>query len=86
MAFLPVSNALVVTGGRNDDLCKENITPFLSDLHLFLLDQKVWINVKYSEFSQRLDHICNASISVVSDNQNFERIVVFGGIQNNIKT
>jgi len=67
MAFLPVSNAIIVTGGRNDSLCKKNITPFLNDLHLFLLDQKVWLKVKYSYDSERIDHICNFSLSVVTD-------------------
>ena len=38
MAYLPVSNAIVVTGGRNDSLCLEKITPILNDCHLFLLD------------------------------------------------
>lgn len=38
MAFLPINSAIVVCGGRNDDLCKEHITPILNDLHLYLLD------------------------------------------------
>lgn len=86
MAFLPVSNAIVVTGGRNDDLCKKQITPFLSDLHLFLLDQKVWIKVKYSCDSDSLDNICNSSLSIVTDGDKFERIILFGGLKNTIKT
>ena len=82
MAFLPKSAAIVVTGGRNDDLCSEGqqITPFLNDLHLFLLDQKVWIGVKYSQNSSRLDHVCNSSIAVVSDGPYMEKIMIFGGI------
>jgi hypothetical protein len=43
MAYLPVNNSILIAGGRNDELCKTNITPLLNDLHLFLLDQKVWI-------------------------------------------
>lgn len=38
MCFLPVSNAIVVCGGRNDENCKVNLTPCLNDLHLFLID------------------------------------------------
>jgi hypothetical protein len=80
MLFLPVSSALVVTGGRNDDLCKVNKTPMLNDLHMFLLDQKVWINIKYSDSSKRLGYICNASATVVTDGYNFEKIILFGGV------
>jgi hypothetical protein len=43
MSYLPMNNSIMIAGGRNDDLCKQNITPLLNDLHLFLLDQKVWI-------------------------------------------
>lgn len=80
MAFLPVNNALIVTGGRNDELCSKNITPCLNDLHLFLLDQKVWLKVKFSYDSERLDALCNASLSVVTDGSSYERIILFGGI------
>jgi hypothetical protein len=38
MGFLPLSNAILISGGRNDDLCHKNITPFLNDIHMFLLD------------------------------------------------
>jgi hypothetical protein len=45
MNFLPINNALIVAGGRNDVLCKGLTTPFLDDLHVFLLDQKCWLRV-----------------------------------------
>eukprot|EP00352_Strombidinopsis_acuminata_P002573 CAMPEP_0176393022 /NCGR_PEP_ID=MMETSP0126-20121128/41362_1 /TAXON_ID=141414 ORGANISM="Strombidinopsis acuminatum, Strain SPMC142" /NCGR_SAMPLE_ID=MMETSP0126 /ASSEMBLY_ACC=CAM_ASM_000229 /LENGTH=51 /DNA_ID=CAMNT_0017764223 /DNA_START=181 /DNA_END=336 /DNA_ORIENTATION=+ len=38
MNFLPINNAIVIAGGRNDELCKQNASPFLNDIHLFLLD------------------------------------------------
>ena len=85
MAFLPNSAALVVFGGRNDTLCAENITPMLNDLHLFLLDQKIWLEVKYSFDSERLSDVCNSSMTVISDYQQ-EKIIIFGGIENHIKS
>jgi hypothetical protein len=45
MSFLPLNNALVIIGGRNDLESKHSQTPFLNDIHLFLLDQKAWIKV-----------------------------------------
>jgi hypothetical protein len=80
MVFLPINNAILIAGGRNDELCKTEITPFLNDIHFFLLDQKVWLKVKYSYDSGTLGHICNSSISVVTDGYGFERIILFGGI------
>ncbi len=85
MAFLPNSAALVLFGGRNDTLCAENITPMLNDLHLFLLDQKVWLQVKYSFDSERLSNVCNSSMTVISDYQQ-EKIIIFGGLENHIKS
>jgi hypothetical protein len=85
MAFLPNSAALVIFGGRNDTVCAENITPMLNDLHLFLLDQKVWLQVKYSFDSERLSYVCNSSIAVISENQQ-DKIIIFGGIENRVKS
>jgi hypothetical protein len=51
MAHLPYNNCLIVVGGRNDETFKETGSPFLNDMHLFLLDQKYWINVKYNTYS-----------------------------------
>lgn len=79
-----MKNALIVTGGRNDELCTQGQSPILNDLHMFLLDQKVWINVKFSNQSNRLQRIYNASMTLVTDNESFEKIILFGGIQNNI--
>lgn len=60
------------------------MTPFLNDLILFLLDQKVWLNVKYSVHSGRIDYIGNHSMAVVSDNEAYEKILIFGGITNQV--
>ena len=56
------------------------MTPLLNDIVLFLLDQKVWLNVKYSVNSERIKYISNHCMSVVSDNGNFESAMIFGGI------
>ena len=63
-----------------------NITPFLNDLVLFLLDQKVWLNVKYSVNSDRIDHMGNHAMGVVSDYESYEKILIFGGISNTVGT
>jgi hypothetical protein len=38
MSFLPANLALLIVGGRNDEMCKNMNTPYLNDIHLFLLD------------------------------------------------
>lgn len=42
MNYLPNIRALVVVGGRNDDLCKGMQIPFLNDIYLYSLDLKSW--------------------------------------------
>lgn len=59
MDYLPTNNSLIVMGGRNDEMCKQNATPFLNDIFLFLLDQKFWLQVKHSVASERIDFIGN---------------------------
>lgn len=61
-----------------------NITPFLNDLVLFLLDQKVWLTVKYSVNSDRIDHMGNHSMGVVCDYESYEKVLIFGGISNSV--
>lgn len=80
MSFLPVNCALLVAGGRNDIECKNLGTPYLNDLYLFLLDQKVWINVKYTRDSQIFDRTCNHAVTVITDNDQYERVIIFGGL------
>ena len=84
MAYLPVNNAILIAGGRNDSLCSTNTTPFLNDLTLFLLDQKVWLNVKHSVASCNLSFVGNHCMSVVSDEETYEKVLIFGGIQNQV--
>ena len=36
--YLPINMALLVAGGRNDQMCMNLNIPFLDDMHLFLLD------------------------------------------------
>jgi len=47
-----------------------------------MLDQKVWIRVKYSYNSDKLDFVGNHSVGVMVESTNYERIIIFGGIQN----
>lgn len=61
-----------------------NVTPFLNDLVLFLLDQKVWLNVKYSVNSERIEYMGNHAMGVVSDNESYEKVLIFGGISNTV--
>jgi hypothetical protein len=79
MSHLACNNALLVVGGRNDELLNST-TPFLNDVHLFLLDQKAWIQVKYTPFSERLLHLGNHSSCVLTNSHSFEKTVIFGGI------
>lgn len=44
----------------------------------------MWIKVKYSFDSNRLDYFCNQSVSVVTDNYRYEQVIIFGGITNKI--
>jgi hypothetical protein len=67
MTFLPINSALIIAGGRNDLVCKNLNTPFLDDIHLFLLDQKAWIKVRYTPLSQRLNRLGNHSMTTMSD-------------------
>ena len=80
MSFLPVNQALLIVGGRNDEVCKSLNTPFLNDIHLFLLDQKAWVSVKYTPQSQKLFRIGNHSMTTISDSEKYEKTIVFGGI------
>jgi|Transcript_24891 hypothetical protein len=84
MSYLPCNNSIIIAGGRNDSLSSTNMTPFLNDLVLFLLDQKVWLNVKYSINSDSIDFLGNHCMSVVSDYENYEKVLIFGGISNSI--
>jgi len=45
----------------------------------------VWINVKLTFNSDKLNHVGNHTMGVVTDGDNFERIIVFGGIQNEVQ-
>lgn len=58
----------------------------MNDLVLFMLDQKVWLNVKYSVNSERIEYMGNHCMSVVSDNESYEKVLIFGGISNKVGT
>ena len=47
MDYLPMSQALIIAGGRNDEECKSNSIPYLDDIYLFLLEQKSWLKAVY---------------------------------------
>jgi hypothetical protein len=55
-------------------------TPFLDDIHLFLLDQKTWIKLRFTPFSLAPPKIGNHSMVTLSDGEYFEKTVIFGGI------
>ena len=59
-----------------------NKTPFLNDIHLFNLDNRTWYQVKYTEGSERMDYMGNHCLAVFSDGDNYERIVLYGGLYN----
>ena len=80
MSFLPLNNALMIVGGRNDDVCVNLSTPFLDDIHLFLLDQKAWVNVKYAPHSKFLYRLGNHCMATMTDAESFEKTIIFGGI------
>ena len=85
MAYLPVNQSLVIVGGRNDEVCRRLSIPFLNDMHLYLLDQKAWIEVKYIPSSEHLCRMGNHTMTVMSDGETYEKILIFGGITNGKK-
>ena len=80
MEYLPCNNSILIAGGRNDAMSVTNMTPFLNDLILFLLDQKVWLSVKHGVTSDRLSHIGNHCMGVVTDDESYEKVLILGGI------
>jgi len=80
MSYLPCNNAIMIAGGRNDEVCKNMNTPYLDDIHLFLLDQKAWIPVKYTPFSQRIHRMGNHTSCTMTNSFSYEKTVLFGGI------
>lgn len=82
MTFLPINQSLLIVGGRNDEVQRRTNTPFLDDVHMFLLDQKSWITVKYTPFSEKLFRLGNQSMCTMTDAENFEKTIIFGGITN----
>ena len=80
MSVLTANKALLIVGGRNDEECKKLSTPFLNDIHLFLLDQKAWVKVKYTPFSERLHRLGHHCHCVMSDGESYEKTLIFGGI------
>lgn len=63
-------------------MCQVNKTPFFNDLWLLSLDNKSWLQVKYTDPSEKLDFVGNHCLAVVTDGDNYERVVMFGGIYN----
>ena len=86
MVYLPITLALLLSGGRNDELCAQQTTPFLNDIYLFLLDQKAWLKVKFTSGSDSFEYIGNHMMSCVSDSDSYERVMIFGGITNQVHT
>lgn len=80
MTYLPITQSLLIAGGRNDQECKRLNTPFLSDIQLFLLDQRAWINIKYFDFSTNLSRLGYHTMVTMSDGDTYEKTFIFGGI------
>ena len=51
-------------------------------MHMFLLDQKAWIHIKYIPTSKKLCRIGNHAMTVMTDGESYEKIIIFGGINN----
>ena len=49
-------------------------------MHLFLLDQKMWLRIKYIPVSEKLCSIGNHAMAVAQDEYGREKVVIFGGI------
>ena len=82
MVYLPINQSILIAGGRNDVMCKNMNNPFLDDMYLFLMDQKAWQQVKYVPHSQTLCRIGNHSMCVMTDNETYEKVLIFGGLNN----
>ena len=83
MNYLPCTKAIIVTGGRNDELNSKKNTRFFNDIYLFLLDQHTWMEVEYTRDSDYLHFIGNHACGVVTDYDDYENLLIFGGITNN---
>lgn len=82
MLYLPSCSAIVIVGGRNDLECKSMNIPFLDDMHLFMLDQKAWVKLKYIPKSMHLCRISQHSMCALTSPDRDQRFVIFGGINN----
>ena len=81
MSYLPVTNALLVVSGRNDEICKSEQTPYLSDIFLYLLEQETWIQVKHTSNSHKMDKMSYHTACVIANqDNNYEKILIFGGV------
>ena len=69
LEYLPLSQAIILVGGRNDEVCKNKNIPYLDDIHLFLLEQKAWIQAVYIPKSLRLFSMSNHSMCVYVDQE-----------------
>jgi hypothetical protein len=45
MNYLPIAQQLVVLGGRNDEICKGESIPYLNDLYVFSIQNRMWTQV-----------------------------------------
>ena len=80
MSYLKINQALLIVGGRNDELCKNTNSPFLDDISLFLLDQKTWVKIRYTPFSNFSPKIGNHCMTTLTDGETYEKTIIFGGI------
>ncbi len=53
-------------------------------MFVFLLDELLWAQVKFSNSNNRFDKVCNHCMTVVTNNDDYERVLIFGGVGNRL--
>lgn len=84
MTYLQVNNALVVIGGRNDELCKGLVTPFLNDIYIYSLHQHTWQQVLLTDpiaasSDNAINKLCNHSAALVESTSS-DKLLILGGV------
>lgn len=88
MSYLRVNHALVVIGGRNDELSKGLVTPFLNDIYIYSLHQHVWQQVLIHYPSSpgptsdnAINKLCNHAAAIVHTDNSSDKVLILGGVQ-----
>ena len=81
MVYMPLKHAIIIVGGRNDELCKGMTSPFLNDIWVFAFDFQVWVEVKSNNGGAPIDKLGNHGMCLVTEGERVERLVIFGGVR-----